>query len=392
MFARTALMLFCCAALLGPAASSAATASIAAPMFTSASMQREIDAAVAKDRAIYGGRTPVPGVLVGVFDDAGHSFVKGYGFADLPAKRQLTRVDHFRIGSNTKTFVVAVIMQLVDEGKMRLDDPLSAFDIGVKVPNGNNITVRQILDMRSGIFEAYQTPQMNAYDPAKDPTPSTRQIIGWALAQKPYFAPNAGYHYSNTGYLIAGLIIEAVTHDGLAREIETRLLTPYHLTQTSVPHTTAMPNPYAHGYGLDAKKNWEDVSSTLPVQILGAAGDMISTLDDMHRWIVLYTTGKTSSPAMHRALMQCIPIAPVRGALGFGLGLGCSNGWYGYTGGLPGYNTADYYSPEHHLTIVAWVDVQAADPEPGVANAILRDIGKILTPDEVPFNGSMKGL
>jgi CubicO group peptidase (beta-lactamase class C family) len=101
----------------------------------SAAVQAEIDAAVEKERAVYGGKTPVPGVLVGVWDGSGGSYIRAFGDADLATGRRLTPADHFRIGSNTKTFVVSVLLQLVDEGKLSLDDPLSRFSLGVTVPN-----------------------------------------------------------------------------------------------------------------------------------------------------------------------------------------------------------------------------------------------------------------
>jgi D-alanyl-D-alanine carboxypeptidase len=88
--------------------------------------------------------------------------------------------------------------------------------------------------------------------------------------------------------------------------------------------------------------------------------------------------------------MDCIPTG--QGNLAFGLALGCSSGWYGYTGGLPGYNTANYYFPPTNTTIVAWVDVQASKPDPGVANAMFRDIARIVTPNNVPFAGIGTGL
>jgi D-alanyl-D-alanine carboxypeptidase len=110
----------------------------------------------------------------------------------------------------------------------------------------------------------------------------------------------------------------------------------------------------------------------------------------MKRWIALYVTGRTTSPAMHRALMDCVSTGTP--GQGFGLALGCSSGWYGYTGGLPGYNTANFYFPETGATIVAWVDTQANKPAPGVANAIFRDIARIMTPNNAPFPQGTKGL
>ncbi|HEY1653795.1 MAG TPA: serine hydrolase domain-containing protein [Candidatus Tumulicola sp.] len=365
------------------AGSAIAAGAKAPPSVTTPSLRAAIVAAVEKERKVYGGRTPVPGVLIGVWDAAGGSYVRTFGFADVAAKRALTPADHFRIGSNTKTFVVAVLLQLVDEGKLKLDDPLSRFSIGVKVPNAEKITVRQLCDMRSGLFEAFDAPQFAHMNIQPNMHFDPRTIIGWAVKQKPYFAPGKGYHYSNTNYLILGLIVEALTKHPVGDEIRRRLLEPYALAQTSYPDTQGMPNPWAHGYALNPQKNWKDVSNTIPVSLMGSAGLMISDMADMRRWMKLYVTGKTSSAAMHRALIACVPTGT--GNLAFGLGLGCSAGWYGYTGGLPGYNTAEYYFPATGATIVAWVDLQANTPKPGPANAIFRDIARLLTPNNVPF-------
>jgi D-alanyl-D-alanine carboxypeptidase len=349
----------------------------------SASTQAAIVAAVEKERKVFGGRTPVPAVLIGVWDDSGKSYTHAFGYADLPTHRPLTTADHFRIGSNTKTFVISVLLQLVDEGKLSLDDPLSKFDLGVTIPNARKITVREVCQMRSGLFEVYDTPVFDHMSVTGNMTFNPRTLIAWAVKVQPYFAPGKGYKYSNTNYLILGLLIEALTKDSVGDQIHKRLVVPFGLTQTTYPGTQAMPNPWAHGYGLDKQQNWEDVSGTIPVSLMGAAGEMISDMADMHRWVKLYVTGKTNGPATQRARMTCISTG--QGNLSFGLGIGCSAGWYGYTGGLPGYNTANYYFPAQRLTVVAWVSQQRDAPFPGVANAIFRDIARILTPANVPF-------
>lgn len=366
---------------------SACTASGPAPprSVADAAIQAKIADAVRTDRERYGGRRPVPAVLIGVWDGDGHAYIRTFGYADPTNRRALTPADHFRIGSNTKTFVIATLLQLVDERRLTLDDRLNRFSIGVRIPDGNNITVRELCQMRSGLFEAYDTPQMSSARMHPEMIFDPRTIVRWAVAQRPYFAPGKGYRYSNTNYLILGLIVERLTGDTLGNEIRKRLLVPFHLTQTTYPRTQAMPYPWAHGYGLDKHRRWEDVSGTIPVSLMGAAGAMISDMHDMKRWIGLYVTGKTSAPATYRALTECIPTG--QGNLAFGLGLGCSAGWYGYTGALPGYNTANYYFPAVGATVVAWVDVQANSPEPGVANAIFRDVARILTPGNVPFSG-----
>jgi D-alanyl-D-alanine carboxypeptidase len=378
--AITTIVLVCTCALFGYSAPAASNG----PSVENVAVRNAIVAAVEKDRKLYGGRTPVPGVLVGVWDAAGDSFIRPFGYADLAMKRPLTAADHFRIGSNTKTFVVAVILQLVDEKKIALDEPISRFSLGVTIPNAANITIRELCNMRSGLFEAFDSPQFEHMNVSPQMTFDPRTVIRWAVAQKPYFPPNQGYHYTNTGYLILGLIIEDVTHDSVGDQIRKRLLVPYGLTHTSYPETMAMPDPWARGYGLDKHRNWEDVSNTIPVSLMGAAGAMISDMPDMRRWIELYVRGKTSAPATHQALMDCISTGVPDSA--FGLALGCSKGWYGYTGGLPGYNTANFFFPKEGIFIVAWVDVQANKPAPGVANAMFRDIARVMTPNNVPLS------
>ena len=146
----------------------------------------------------------------------------------------LTAADHFRIGSNTKTFVVSVILQLIAEGKLSLDDPVSRFSLGVTIPNGDNITVRELCNMRSGLFEAYATPQFAALNMIVPEGFDPRTLVAWAVKQKPYFAPGKGYHYSNTNYLLLGLIIEKLTNDSVGNEIRKRLIVPFGLSQTTI--------------------------------------------------------------------------------------------------------------------------------------------------------------
>ncbi|MBV9701048.1 MAG: beta-lactamase family protein [Candidatus Eremiobacteraeota bacterium] len=384
---RAAILFCACAVTLRAATGAPLPVSVAAP-----SVQRAIVAAIEKGRRVYGGRTPIPGVLLGVWDGAGGSFVRTFGYADLAKRRPLRADDHFYIGSNTKTFVVAVLLQLVDEKKLSLDDPLSRFSFGVKIPNGQNVTVRELCEMRSGLFEAYNTPQVEKLMTSGNGNANfdARTMVGWAMQQKPYFAPDKRYRYTNTNYLILGLIVESLTHDTIADQIRKRLLVPYDLTQTSYPNTEAMPDPWARGYAFDKNRNWEDVSGTIPVSLMGATGAMISDMADMRRWIPAYVNGKPFSAAMHRALMQCKSVgAPGQG---FGLALGCSSGWYGYTGGLPGYNTANYLFPATGAFVVVWVDAQIGKPDPGVANAMFRDVARTLTPRNVPYPPGANGL
>jgi D-alanyl-D-alanine carboxypeptidase len=348
-----------------------------------------ITAAARKELRAFGGEQPIPGVYITVYMPDKAPYIRSVGLADTKTKAQFQTSDRFRIGSNTKTFVVTVLLQLQDERLLSLDDPISKFNIGVDVPNGNHITIRQLAEMRSGLFEAYHTKQFEALHLTPNLRISPQQMIRWAVAHKPLFPPGARWNYSNTNYLILGRIIEVVMHDTVGNQIRKRLTEPMGLNATVFPDTIAMPTPYAHGYDMDAKGKWKDVSKLIAPSITWSAGSMISTVPDMARWVKAYVTGTTNSAASQRDRLQCLPIAK-NTTLAFGMGIGSSAGWYGYTGGLPGYHTAAYYLPAKDITLIAFVNAQREIPFPGVANCIARDISRIITPKNVIFADAPK--
>lgn len=266
-----ALALF---ALASASAASLAQTQPALPM----SAQRAIEAAARRDLQAFGNGQPIPGVFIAI-DMPGYApYVKSVGFANLQARTPFRLADKFRIGSNTKTFVVTVLLQLADEHRLSLDDPISKFNLGVNVPNAGKITVRNLCEMRSGLFEAYNTQQFDKLDVTPQTHLTARQLVGWAAMHKPLFAPGAKYNYSNTNYLILGLIIEKLTHDTVGNQIRKRLLAPMGLNGTSFPQTAAMPTPFSHGYQPQGKDGWSDVTVDIPPSITWAAGAMVSTV------------------------------------------------------------------------------------------------------------------
>jgi D-alanyl-D-alanine carboxypeptidase len=353
--------------------------------------QQAIETAARKELRAFGADAPIPGVFIALYIPGYAPYIKSVGYANVATKAPFRLSDKFRIGSNTKTFVVTVLLQLADEHRLSLDDPISKFNIGVRVPNGQNITVRELCEMRSGLFEAYNTPQFNRLNITPQTSVAPQQLVRWAVAQKPLFAPGARWNYSNTNYVILGLIIESLTHDTVGNEIRKRLIDPMQLTATTFPDEAAMPAPYAHGYGLNPKGNWTDVTVDIPPALTWAAGAMISSVPDMKRWVKSYVLGTMNSKAMQRQRLRCIPTGLGKG-LDFGLGIGCSGGWYGYTGGLPGYNTGAYYLPSKDITLIAFVNAQREQPFPGAANAIVRDITRIVTPNNVNFGGAISKI
>jgi D-alanyl-D-alanine carboxypeptidase len=350
-----------------------------------AATQAAIEQAVTANLKSYGASQPVPGAAIGVWASGGRSFVKGIGAGQLSPHVAMSVNDKFRVGSNTKTFVITVLLQLVDEGRLGLDDPVARFKLDVKMPDADRITVRQLMDMRSGLIDLYALPAFQALDIKPDSKFDRHHWLQLALDQPRLFAPGTQYNYSNTNYMLLGMIIEAVTKDTVERQIESRLLVPLGLRNTTFPVTDpGMPQPYAHGYMLDDKRAWKDESLALPPSVSWAAGVMISDMADMKTWVKAYVTGTTNSAATQKARLTCLPVGKPN--LAFGLGIGCSAGWFGYTGGITGYNTGAYYLPAMDATIVALVNSQQQPKDkPDVASAIFRDIARIVSPGNVPF-------
>jgi D-alanyl-D-alanine carboxypeptidase len=194
-----------------PAAGGAATAAL------DPATQKAIDAAVVRELAAYGGAKPVPGVVVGVWVPGKGEYTKGYGYADLATKSPMQLDDRFRLGSITKTFVATVLLQLVDEKKLRLDDTIGKFGLGFNIPKENQITLRQLAEMRSGIIDVYSVPGVQKQSAAFWSKQTTRQWVALAAKQPLLFAPGTKYNYSNTNWFLLGLIIEKVTHDSIQK-------------------------------------------------------------------------------------------------------------------------------------------------------------------------------
>jgi D-alanyl-D-alanine carboxypeptidase len=353
--------------------------------------ERQIEEAVEKNLEEYGGEEPVPGAAIGIWAPGKGTYVNGIGVSDLTTGEPMNADDKFRVGSNTKTFVVTVILQLVDEGRLTLDDNLAGFDLGVEVPNAENITIRQLCNMTSGLFEVYNSPAVwkDGVNPLTHWNP--QDLVAIAVQNPPIFPPGEGWNYSNTNYILLGMIIEKLTGNTAEEEITKRCIEPLGLNNTSFPvDYSGMPCPYSHGYMLDDADGWEDVSVLYNPSFLWTAGAMISDMADMKTWVKAYVTGETNSEATQKDRLDVVDTG--KEGLFFGLGIAYSGDWWGYTGGLEGYNTAAYYLPEEDAYVIAFVNAKIDRPSPGVANAIVRDICAIIYPDHVPFAGTGTGL
>lgn len=275
----------------------------------------------------------------------------GAGIADLSTQRPADPRGHFRIGSATKSFVATVVLQLVDEKKLRLDDPIDEHLPGT-VPNGDDITVRQLLNHTSGLYDymsepGYSTNRWRGEDRFDSYRPS--QLLDVAFAHDPHFEPGTDWRYSNTNYIVAGLLIERVTSNSYADEIESRILKPLRLRHTSLPGTDpSIPEPHAHGY---TEVDGETVDATEQDPSLDwAAGEMISTTRDLTRYFSALLDGDLTSDASLKAMRDTVETGTF---FEYGLGLQrfdlpCGEAMYGHSGQLLGYTT--YASAEATLS------------------------------------------
>ncbi|MFG1906427.1 serine hydrolase domain-containing protein [Kribbella sp. NPDC048928] len=206
------------------------------------------------------------------------------GVAELGKTRKAPVAGRFRAGSISKTFVATVVLQLVAEGRMRLDDPVERYLPGV-VPNGENITVRQLLNHTSGLYDFKKTlvmPPGAEFYTYQYRTWTAAEQIARAVANPPVFKePGSQFDYSNTNYLVLGEIIEKVTGRTYGEEIERRLIRPLRLHGTSMPGTsTRIPGPHMHGY-VPKDDEMLDFTEMNP-SLFGASGELISTTHDLN--------------------------------------------------------------------------------------------------------------
>lgn len=215
------------------------------------------------------------------------------GVAELGSSRKVPVAGRFRIGSITKTFVATVVLQLVAEKRIRLEDSVEHWLPGV-VPNGANITVRQLLNHTSGLYDFKKTlpmPPSPEFYALRYRTWTAAEQIERALANPPVFdTPGSRYDYSNTNYLVLGEIIEKATGRTYAEQIERRLIRPLKLHGTTLPGTSPyIKGPHAHGY-IPKDGGQLDYTEMNPT-LFGAAGDMISTTRDLNRFFAALLGG-----------------------------------------------------------------------------------------------------
>ncbi|MEU6285325.1 serine hydrolase domain-containing protein [Streptomyces sp. NPDC047028] len=345
MRARTTLVgttaLLLTAALAGPAVAAGRAGTVAEDGHSGT--RKAIEAQVAAG---------APGVTVTAKDTRG-TWSATAGVGDLRTHRPRSTADRYRVGSITKTFVSTVLLQLEAEGRLSLDDTVEKWLPGVVDGHGHDgrrITVRQILNHTSGIYNYTSDPGFQAAYFAKDgffrhryDTLTPARLVAIAMRHAPVFAPGAKWEYSNTNYVVAGMIIEKVTGHSYATEITRRIIRPLHLRATSVPGTrVTVPHPSSRAYsklGQPVSGPSYDVTALNP-SLASSAGEMISDSADLDRFYSALLRGRLL-PA--KQLKEMKTTVKIDGAPNVRYGLGlmdrtlpCGVHVWGHDGGIHG--------------------------------------------------------
>lgn len=337
---------------------------------TAAALQKVLEAARR--------RIPTPGISVAIRTADGRVWLGTSGARQLSPRRPVTADTVFSIASITKTFVAAVVLQLVDEGRLSLDDRLSKFL--PDFPNARRITIRQLLSHRSGVFNYFESARYarQAFrDPGRQWT--TREILRFVEA--PYCQPGKCFHYSNTNFVLLGEVVRQVTGRRVSAEIRDRLLDPLGLAHTSYQPDERTPANGAHGHLWGGRSTFYDQTDGdrwLPhmsaASIAGAAGAMVSSAGDLARWVMaLYGSDEVLPAELRDAMTDYRP--KDRYGLGTRMRIFSGRRGFGHGGSLRGYEDQVWYFPREGVSIALLSNRGLYNPDRTVRQ-LLRELWK----------------
>ncbi|MGW7262943.1 serine hydrolase domain-containing protein [Streptomyces sp. NPDC054842] len=330
----------------------AAAVALAAPAAAAPGGRDHAPTRRAMDAAVRDG---VPGVTARAEDRHG-TWKAASGTGDLRTGKARGTEDRYRVGSITKTFVATVLLQLEAEGRLSLDDTVETWLPGVVRGHGHDgrrITLRQLLNHTSGVYNVTEDENFvrtyfgkegflqHRYD-----TKTPGQLVAIAMAHEPDFAPGASWHYSNTNYVLAGMVIEKATGHPYAAEIRRRVVEPLGLRATLVPGTrSTMPKPSSRAYGKLARTTTGptyDVTELNP-SLASSAGEMIADSRDLNRFYSALLRGRLLPEKQLAEMKTTVRVDDIPGA-GYGLGLidrelSCGVHVWGHGGGIHGSNS-----------------------------------------------------
>ncbi|MED0997580.1 serine hydrolase [Bacillus mobilis] len=322
-----------------------------------------------------------PGILAKT-SESGKTWEYATGIADLRTKKPMRTDFRFRIGSVTKTFVATVLLQLAGENRLNLDDSIEKWLPGVIRGNGydgKQITIRQVLNHTSGIADYIQSTDFDIMDTKKSYT--AEEFVKMGISLPPDFAPGKGWSYSNTGYVLLGILIEKLTGNSYAEEIEERIIEPLELSNTFLPGNSSVIPGTKHARGYiqpDKASELIDVTYSNPGS---SDGEMISTADDLNKFFSYLLGGKLLKEQQLKQMLTTVPTGR-DGMDGYGLGIfetKLPNGVsiWGHTGGALGFTTlVGAKRGGKHTLVVNWNSLGRADSPSPYKNILLAEFSK----------------
>ncbi len=312
-----------------------------------------------------------PGAAVIVTDHGKVVYERGRGLADIAAKKPITPATVFRLGSITKQFASATLLQLAHEGKLSLADPLSKFIPDYPQP-GASATVRQLLSHTSGIQDYTEIPGWMV-EANTNKAYTTEQLIEVFKDKPAQFKPGAQWSYDNSGYILVGAIIEKVTGNPWYQAVNERIAGPLHLTTlrygVEEPSITNM----AVGYEPAGEGKFK-AAQKINMSVPGAAGALVGTVGDLAAWANALHHGKVLDAASYKAMTSKTKTADGKlNSYGFGMAVDEIRGHptIGHDGGIFGFVTSSIYVPEQDVFVAVFHNsVPPVAPPDGVAAKI----------------------
>jgi D-alanyl-D-alanine carboxypeptidase len=324
-------------------------------------------------------RQQLPGAIVGVQRADRAPWIIARGHANLQSLQPMRIDEHVRIGSVTKAFVTTLLLQLAQEGRLSLSDPIAAYVPGV--PDGARITLRELADMTSGIADDFANPEFSVeYLTGESFTPS--RLVELGVSQPPLFTPGTAWSYSNTNTVLLGMVIQKVTGQSLATALKQRVFAPLGLRGTSLPSHPSLPKPFAAGYTYQTLNGRLGDATLNTPTATWAAGGMVSTVPDLLKAAPMFGTGRPLlSAATQRQREQWVGFPPNSPQQRYGLGVFDFDGWIGHNGGIPGYTAIAWYLPRRRLSLVVAVnsDIHLGPSLPNYAYEPASEIAHLLT-------------
>ncbi len=344
----------------------------------------------------------IPGAVVLISSPDQGDWTGTFGTRTWGAEEPMQATDHFRIGSNTKTMTSTVILQLAQEGKLALTDPISKYI--PNVPNGDEITITNLSEMRSGLYSySFDTTFNNTLDQQPQKVWTPQELIDIAFSHPVNSPPGQQFDYSNTNIILLGMVIEKLTGMTASEAFQERIFAPLDLKDTSLPLDSSIPNPHPQGYSFGSNTSTiqtyalstEDQQRALAGTLLPnnetmanpswgwTAGGAISTVQDMRTYVEALVDGGLLDPQMQKTRMDSIQSSGAGSTAGYGLGIAQFDKLYGHDGQIPGYMTFMGHDPQSGLTIVIATNLATIPNGEGSALAILKGLIPIFYPNAV---------